>query len=298
MTVASIDIGTNTFDLLILSQDQGFKVVYSEKRWIGLGYGLYENNLLSQESLSNANHCLRGFYSQCQDYNVEKIRIVATSALRDATNGEEWIQEIFNELGWNIEIISGKEEATMVLKGHQRIFSITKSALIMDVGGGSTEFTFFNHSSNPYSYSCDIGVSRLQQLWPLNNPLTEKDIKTLMNFLNENVTHFSDQSHGLIGASGVFESLFQLTTHQNLEPFHLNPVPLKDFTVILETLIKSEASERQVLPILPVERKSYIHLAALQILFIIQKYKVDQIFVTNCGLSESLALELMEEQST
>lgn len=138
MIRAVIDLGTNTFNLLVVEmQSEGYpKVLHRERRGVSLGMGGITKGLLHPDAMKRGMDCLTAYQAIAHQLNVEKIRAIGTSALRDAANAGEWIEEIRQELGIQIEIISGMEEARMIFNGVSMSKQLSDSGLIMDIGEG------------------------------------------------------------------------------------------------------------------------------------------------------------------
>ena len=140
--VASIDIGTNSTHLLVAqinSDLKSFTIKFTEKSTTRLGERDEEGNL-TKDSIERALETLRRFKEYCLSYGVEKILAAATSAVRESPNGRDFIKTIKNSIGFNIELISGSEEARLIYLGVLSGMALdNKSQLIIDIGGGSTE---------------------------------------------------------------------------------------------------------------------------------------------------------------
>ncbi len=140
--VASIDIGTNTILLLIGEADgRALKPLLEIETIVGLGQGLLRSGVLSTESMNRGYETLSQYLERCQRMGVQQIFAVGTSALREAKNAGEFLERVRVKLGLSIEVISGEEEAQLSYLAVARdLPDIERTILVVDVGGGSTEF--------------------------------------------------------------------------------------------------------------------------------------------------------------
>jgi exopolyphosphatase/guanosine-5'-triphosphate,3'-diphosphate pyrophosphatase len=232
---------------------------------------------------------LSGFKKICDNFGVELIHTFGTSAIRDAKNQSEFLKQVLDSTGIIITVISGREEAHLIYQGIQYSHKFTKDSIIMDIGGGSTEFIIANASGVMDLVSLNIGISRIFQFFTLNDPMTDSDIEVVENYLEQNSEGFFNNKRCdlLIGASGSFETFYELIYKK---PFSkLYKTHSLDFTLMLElldTIIYSTRAERDINPfIIPMRKKMAPH-AAIKTRWLIRKMKVNEIIVSPCSLKE------------
>ena len=139
--VAVIDLGTNTFNLLVaIKSDSGIHRLLSTKDGVALGLGGINENKLSADAIERAMQTLTKFCEMSRQLNAEIIVAFGTSAVRNAVNSNQLLELAEKNLGLKIQVISGKREAELIYKGVCSGYKFSDSALIMDIGGGSTEF--------------------------------------------------------------------------------------------------------------------------------------------------------------
>jgi exopolyphosphatase/guanosine-5'-triphosphate,3'-diphosphate pyrophosphatase len=291
MIRAVIDLGTNTFNLLVVEmQSEGYpKVLHRERRGVSLGMGGITKGLLHPDAMKRGMDCLTAYQAIAHQLNVEKIRAIGTSALRDAANAGEWIEEIRQELGIQIEIISGLEEARMIFNGVSMSKQLSDSGLIMDIGGGSTEFIHYNEGEIISETSLNIGLSRMYQLFKVSDPFTQHDIEVLFNFLEEQAIGKLDdiQAKALIGASGTFETFYELLhSEMSTDPFEAIQMNMNDFMAMIDQVIASTLEERSVNPQITEIRKQMAPFAALKVKWVMQKINFKEVWVSPCSLKE------------
>jgi exopolyphosphatase / guanosine-5'-triphosphate,3'-diphosphate pyrophosphatase len=293
--VAVIDLGTNTFNLLIASlHDKDFDVIHSEKEGVALGMGGINTNLIAEDAFQRGLICLQRFKKICDSFQVEKIRAIGTSALRDAKNNQKFISEVSEKTGIEIEIISGDEEADLIYKGVSWFFPFDKKAVIMDIGGGSTEFIFADKNGIISKKSFNIGVSRIFQEFEFSDPYSNDDILKVERFLENEIGDFFDNQNCsiLIGASGSFETFYEMIHKVEFSEKKLSLIfPEKELEEIITWTISSTQIERDKHPyIIPIRRKM-APIAAIKTNWVRKKLGISQNFVTPCALKEGVLKE-------
>ncbi|MES2800569.1 MAG: exopolyphosphatase [Bacteroidota bacterium] len=288
--IAVFDLGTNTFNLLIADVlENSFRIIHSEKDGVALGMGGINEGLITEEAMQRGLCTLARFYKTCCQFGVKDVRAFGTSALRGASNSAQFLKSVRDDLGINIQIISGDEEAEMIYNGVKWSYGFDEPAVIMDIGGGSTEFVFANSKGIEDKISLNIGVSRIFQQFQFNDPLSSEDILLILNWLDgESKGFFDDKKmETLIGASGSFETFYELI-HKAPFPNKSNAieVPFTQLRINLDVIIASTQAERNENPwIIPI-RKKMAAIAALKTNWIIDKLDVSRILISPYSLKE------------
>ena len=290
MRKAVIDLGTNTFNLLIADVDSiGFTIIHSEKEGVSLGMGGINKNIISLDAFERGLKTLHHFKKVCNEKDVKIINAFGTSALRGAKNAPDFVQQIYSELGITVSIISGEKEAEMIYKGVKWSYDFSDPGVIMDIGGGSTEFIFANKNGMTDVTSMDIGVSRIYQELKLNDPLLPTDIKTITDWLNEKSKGFFDGKSAdlLIGASGSFETFYELI-HNVPFPETINSieVPIEELNYTINSIINSSQAERDINDFIIPIRKKMAPIAAVKVKWVIEKLGINRIIISPCSLKE------------
>ncbi len=290
MRKAVIDLGTNTFNLLIADVHEfGFDIVFSEKDGVALGMGGINNNYLADEAYQRGISTLEKFAMICQAHKVEVIHGIGTSALRDAVNANDFLAEVKRKLGISIEIVTGLREAELIYGGVKWSYDFSEPAVIMDIGGGSTEFIFADNKGISDMISLNIGVSRIYQRFTVSDPLSESDVQAIENWLDEKAGVFfkNKQSDLMIGASGSFETFYEMI-HNEKFPEKVKAVEIDEIELrkSLDWIMKSTQAERDsndwIIPI----RKKMAPLAAIKTRWIMDKLAVKRILISPCSLKE------------
>jgi exopolyphosphatase/guanosine-5'-triphosphate,3'-diphosphate pyrophosphatase len=290
MRTAVIDLGTNTFNLLIADvNSEGFSIVHSEKEGVALGMGGINNNTISPDAFERGLTTLRHFKNICQLNDVKGINAFGTSALRGAENAIDFVQQIHSELGISVSIISGEKEAEMIYKGVLWSYDFESPGVIMDIGGGSTEFIFADMNGMKDLISMNIGVSRIHQELTLNDPLTPSDIKLITDWLDEKSNGFFDGKSAdlLIGASGSFETFYELIHHVPFpELIQSIEVPIDEINETINSIIASTQAERDVNDFIVPIRKKMAPIAAVKVKWVIEKLGITRTIISPCSLKE------------
>ena len=296
--IAIIDLGTNTFHLLIVEVTDGEeKIIHKEKVAVKLGEGGISEGNISKAAEERALKTMLYFKDKIKEEQVEQIFASATSAMRNAKNGKEVIQRIYDETGISIKLISGLDEAKFIHMGVKKALEIgPEPALIMDIGGGSVEFIICNNIEVFWMQSFEIGAQRLLDKFHKHDPILPKDIEKLDDFLRKELEELKVkmdiyQPHHLIGSSGTFDTLIDINyMEKGIEKpedvaFSLS---LEDFDRIFDEIIHKSREERMAIPGMIEMRVDMIVVAVCLIQFLIENNEFLDIKVSTYALKEGL----------
>lgn len=296
--VAVIDLGTNTFNLLIADVfSDRFDLIHTEKEGVALGMGGINDGLIAPDAFERGISAMVRFKQICQSFEVEEIIAIGTSALRDASNSEDFQNRVYMQTKILIQIISGEEEAEMIYKGVLWSYDFSERAVIMDIGGGSTEFIFANAIGIEQKISLNIGVSRIFQELKLNDPLTAGDVDLIEKWLDVHSDGFFDdkQCDVLLGASGSFETFHEMIHRERFPNVSKAiEIPIQQIVHILDWTIYSNQYERDHHPFIIPIRKKMAPIAAVKTRWVMNKLLVKKVFVTPFSLKEG-ALEIIQK---
>src|SRR5580698_2649102 len=197
-TFAAIDIGSNSCRLAIASvQAHKLKTLHEDREVTRLGESVFETGDISPEAMANTIKALKRFHKAVQAHVVDKVRVVATSAMRDARNAEAFRAWVKSTTGWNVEVISGLEEGRLI---HLGVVTHEPGArgrcLLIDLGGGSCEVTLSEGGRIKEMVSLPLGAVRLQQEFLRNDPPTKEDVARLRQFIDRELRK-ADRKFGL-----------------------------------------------------------------------------------------------------
>jgi exopolyphosphatase / guanosine-5'-triphosphate,3'-diphosphate pyrophosphatase len=218
MRVAIIDCGTNTFNLLILEtkNHKNYSKLVSNRISVRLGEDTINKGYISKTAIERGILALQNFNLDLKNYNVEKTLAFATSAIRDASNGLDFIKNIKLITDIDITVIDGNKEAELIYLGVKHAVKLTKKpSLLMDIGGGSVEFIIANKDEIFWKRSFNTGVARLKEFLKFSNPITNLEEEALIdtfkiNFIELTTAINIHQPCELIGASGAFDSIIEM----------------------------------------------------------------------------------------
>ena len=295
MKFAVIDLGTNTFNLSIGSWvDDKLHYLHSEKEGVAIGMGGINEQRISEEAIERALACLNRFARRCKEFEVKEIKAIGTSAIRDAKNKEEFISSVQSQTGIRVEVVQGIREAELISKGIHYTCEFSTPSMIMDIGGGSTEFIYVENGLISKAISLDIGVSRIYQLFQLNDPLSSENIQELESYFESNANGFFDQikCNTLVGASGSFETFYELVHHRKFPSgFDTQLLNIVEFQQQLQAIILSTQEERDknqfIIPI----RKKMAPIAAVKTRWVLKKLSIQDLVISPCSLKEGVFVE-------
>lgn len=283
MRKAVIDLGTNTFHLLIGTA--AGEVVYKTTVPVLLGQGRINQNIIIPEAFARGINTLQAFKKVIDDYGVTEIKAVATSAVRSAQNGTDFVHAA-KEVGIDIRVISGEEEAGYIFKGVMATGLIKQTSLVMDIGGGSTEFIICNEQGALWKKSYNIGAARLMQAFFHADPMSTAEYDAIIAHLDGALGDLKEACATykpalLVGSAGAFESFAALLNNGNeLEGVAAASLDYTQYRLIAKKLIASTHAERADMKGLISLRVDMIVIAA-----IITNYILDEIGLTALSLS-------------
>ncbi|HEY0245064.1 MAG TPA: exopolyphosphatase, partial [Mucilaginibacter sp.] len=233
-----------------------------------------------------------------------QVRAIATSTLRNAVNGIDFINEVETQTGIQIEIIDGNAEAEYIYKGIKAAGCLSaQNSLIVDIGGGSVEFIICNDKEIKWKQSFEVGAARLMDLFHHTDPIPPGSITALIIYLEEKLKPFLQiapdfKITNIIGSSGVFESFAWINEQDKGNSFDLKKTKYYEFDksellTIIENIILSSHQQRLAnKAIIPV-RVDMIITASLLTRFIIQKLQIDQIAMSTSSLKEGVLADML-----
>jgi exopolyphosphatase/guanosine-5'-triphosphate,3'-diphosphate pyrophosphatase len=306
---AVIDMGTNTFHLLLVELNGiSFKTIYKEKIPVKIGQGGINQDFLAPDALKRAMHTLRHFKNLIEGEGIANTFTFATSAVRNAKNGTEFVQTVKSELGIEINVISGEQEAQLIYEGIKLSGSLNGQVeLMMDIGGGSVEFIIGTSQEVYYKESFEIGGQRLMELFHHHDPILPQEISAIKAYLSEKLQPLIEAIHtfkptGLVGASGTFDTLtdmyFESMLQCKLTGQHVFELPIVDFNRIYLDLLSKNHAERMVIPGMIPMRADMIVVAATLIDFILQLIPIRSITCSHYALKEGAISRLLIGEQT
>ncbi|MFY0606299.1 MAG: exopolyphosphatase [Cyclobacteriaceae bacterium] len=309
MKVAVIDMGTNTFHLIIVEVFSGdFKIVFRQKDPVKIGENGINNGMITEAAIQRALNSLNGFKSIIAEHGADKTFATATSAIRNARNGRDLVELIRDKVGIETRVISGLQEAEYIYFGVQKALKIGPApSLIMDIGGGSIEFIIGTDEEILWKQSFEIGGQRMVEKFQRNDPMTEAQREEQRGYLGENLLELFEacerlRPSALIGSSGTFDTLSEIHCHkagvmldQGLTEY---PLSISGFEVIYREMISKNREERLAIPGMIPLRVEMIVVACELITYILEKTKIKNIRVSAYALKEGVLLKTLHSLNT
>ncbi|HEX3036159.1 MAG TPA: Ppx/GppA phosphatase family protein [Thermodesulfobacteriota bacterium] len=305
MPIASIDVGTNTFRILIGEvQDNGLKKLYIGREITRLGRGFTEEQrVITQEAMSMGLSALKKFRGIIEEYKVGKVRAVATSVVRESLNGNEFVDKVKREIGIEIEVIPGKEEARLTVDGVLKSVSVYSDySVIFDIGGGSTEYIFVKEGNIIDLRSINLGIVHLTERFLKNEVPSDSDIGALSLGIDRILSRelswipkIHDDKLSLVGTAGTPTTFAAIELGlEKYDPDLVNGFVLKREGVlqIFRTLINLPLQERLKIKGLEKGREDIIIPGTLILLKTMERFSKDEVLVSDGGLLEGVAFSI------
>lgn len=309
--LALIDMGTNTFHLLITEIDETGKRndFVKTKLPVRLGQGGISKGAIAPEAYERALKTLRDFRRQIDAYDVETVRAMATSMVRNASNGDDFIKDIFKETDIQVEVIGGEREAELIYYGVRSAGVLDKqTSLIMDIGGGSVEFIICNSREIFWKQSFEVGAQRLMDKFFTADPIPEYQIEAEKRYLAEQLQPLTQavakyNPLRLVGASGTFDTLCDIDAlrrsdnSRQLAPPATTSLEVADFYKIYQELLHKNHNQRLAIPGMLEMRVDMIVLASIIVDFVLETYALQELKVSAYALKEGVLQKVLEEES-
>ncbi len=290
MKLAAIDIGSNAARLLITEvfekekAEPVFNKINLVRVPLRLGIDVFENGLISKDKANKLIETIKAYKHLLSIYEVKHLKACATSAMRDAANASDILKLVKDATGIDIKIISGSEEASYINENHvAEHLDKEHSYLYIDVGGGSTELTFFAKEKMVFKSSFNIGTIRL-----LKKKVEDEHWEEIKTYIKQQTKNYNNIT--AIGSGGNINKVFSLSKKKEGKPLHIDL--LKDY---LKELSSVSLQERMELYKLREDRADVI-VPALQIYVNVMRWAdIEEIYVPKIGLADGLIHLLYEE---
>lgn len=306
MILAVIDCGTNTFNLLIVEVTNAkYTKLFNTRISVKLGEGSINKGYIDNEPFNRGVNALNEFKKLLVKFKVSKTLAYATSAIRDAKNGIDFVNKIKLELGIDISIIDGNREADLIYLGNKLAANIKDNlVLIMDIGGGSTEFILANGNEIFWKQSFTLGAARLIEKFNISDVITLFEIDLINTYLHNELTPLFNAiklfpSNELVGSSGAFDSIIEMIHGEfNGEPIvkekNCYEVDLKEYRKIADLVIHSNLEQRKNIKGLIPMRVDMIVVSILLINFILKTFLIHKLKVSTYSLKEGAVLDYIQ----
>jgi exopolyphosphatase / guanosine-5'-triphosphate,3'-diphosphate pyrophosphatase len=303
--LAAIDIGSNSVRLIIAEPLRGgsYRILDEERESTRLGKTLNSTGELDAESMEQTIAALGRFKTISAGFQVTQLRCLATCAVREAKNGEAFCQRVKDEIGLDVEVISGEMEGRLAFLSVQRSFDLTgKNVVVADIGGGSTELVMSSGNAIEAIYSTPIGTVRINEMFGSDPNATPGRYEALVaeveNLLRKctRKPHFAP--HMLIGTGGTFTTLAEMIMAQKNQiglPVRGYMVTRAEVSHLLDKVRKIPPQKRKHLPGMTPDRCDIMVTGLVIVDRLMARFKVNILQIHNRGLRDGLILSMIDE---
>lgn len=296
LKIAAIDIGSNTVFMLIASvSGHGLKEVLAEENEVvRLGQGIHKNKRFHPLALKRANQCLQRYSSIIEEYGVDKVVAVATSATREAQNKEELL-DIGRQYGLSISVISGNEEARLTYKGSTFDLDNPHEYTVIDVGGGSTEVMKVDQRGELCGCSVDVGSVRLTEMFIQKDPISREEIQRMDSYVHQCLQDKQAQmpsTQKVVAVAGTPTTLASIVqgldfSEERIHGYHLT---LQEISTYRDLLAQKPLSVRKKVKGLPASRADLIVSGTSILKAFVECLGVNEVRVSTKGVRYGLVL--------
>ena len=310
MRIAVLDLGTNTFNLVIAEKNENdtFRILHNSKLPVRLGEKGINQGEITEIAFTRGLEAIKKHYRTISEFHADKVKAFGTSALRNTRNSGQFNEAVKNITGIEIEIITGDKEAELIYLGVKQTHPMDQGKyLILDIGGGSNELIIADKNQIYWKRSYELGIARLLELFKPSDPIIPVEIEKVNSYLSgklqdltEQVKHYHVKT--LLGASGSFETFVSLIqsreikdeTRDALIPQSI-PISIDEFNLLHEKLIRSTKAEREKMKGLEPMRVEMIVFACVFVKFILETLQIEEIFQSNFSLKEGAIYQLFTD---
>lgn len=306
MKQAIIDLGTNTFHLLIADRQNGLtETLFRESRPARIGQAGINQGLITEEGIGRALDVLTYFRRKLDEFGVSDDRVLATgtSAIRVARNQAEFIERVHEQTRIPIRVLTGEQEAEYIYQGVRAAGALDeRTALVIDIGGGSVEFILGTQSRIFWKQSFEIGGQRLRERFMSSDPISAGSIRRLTDYFQEQLLPLANAVHQyqptvLVGSSGSFDTLIDMYyMHEKGQLPDADQttflLPVAEFYRVYSQLITRNHAERMQLPGMIELRVDMIVVAVCLIDYVLKQYGISQIRTSTYSLKEGILSSL------
>ncbi len=310
LRVAAIDLGTNSFHMIIVEESRGKGIVEIDrvKNMICIGRGSISTKMLDEEAMQSGIVALKNFLVLAAHHGVapENVIAFATSAIREAKNRLDFLRRIRDETGLKVRVISGREEAEFIYYGVRKSVKIGATFdLLFDIGGGSVEFIIANNKGVQLLESRKIGVARMYERFISTDPIAASEIKMLEQFFSAEMVSAVAKASKLkvvraIASSGTAQNIARMIGSMNGRPnkasLNNSVFTRKEFQALYTTLIPLGSLERRKFTGLDANRVDLIVPGLILVDMIFRIFNLKEIVVSDYALREGMVLHYLKDR--
>ena len=317
--VAVIDCGTNTFNLRIVEflrdVDPGFrpwKKLFSLRLPVRIGKGGIGKGIIKPDRIAKGLDAIGIMKEAIHNYVTEEVYVIATSALRDASNSSDFTNEVFNRYGYKVMIISGSTEAELIHEGSALTYTPDDgtNVLTLDIGGGSTECVLWNNKDIIWTRSFDIGVARLKELFKMSGHFGEDAYEKMAPYLDDMFDPLltvlkNVKPSVLLGSSGSFDTFYYLTKAESNTPTKkikskkrsfdkADAIDIDRFHDLSKLIVNNSLSDRLNMVGMPPDRADLIPYAAAIVLWVDRNTELKYFYRSKYAIREGVLYRIFK----
>jgi exopolyphosphatase / guanosine-5'-triphosphate,3'-diphosphate pyrophosphatase len=303
--LAAIDIGTNSIHLVVVEFDgRTFHVIDREKSMVRLGLGMFGEMRLTERAFKEGVEVMARYTKLAESRGVEEIMAVATSATREADNGTEFLNSIFQTTGVMPRVISGSEEARLIFLAVKHAIDLAgEQGLVIDIGGGSVEVAVGNQSEVLLAQSMRLGVQRLLHRQGGAQPLSTRDLYELSGYVQGAAAEVLAEAKRLgatrfIGTSGTIRTLGEgahlLAGGAPFRSLNAQTVKRRDLRELVKRLCEADVAKRSKMPGIGEARADTVHLGGVLLLELLETLGAEELTLCDASLREGVIWDYIE----
>lgn len=297
---AIIDLGTNTFHLLIAEIVNGIIIEHRKIQIpVKIGEGGINQHYIAPAAYQRGMNALKEFRTVLNEFGINEITAFGTSAIRDASNGIDFMNDAKRLYQMNIESITGEYEAELIYRGIDHSFNLPdENVLVMDIGGGSVEFIIGRKEQILWKHSYPLGAARLIERFHQTDPISDEDVVALQSYIVHNIKLVRDAliqfpTTTLIGSAGSFETLvdvLQKDLNKTVPTLsnHAQEISIDDFNEFVLLITSRNAKQRAELHGMADFRVEMIVVAAILMDVVIKRFEITRLIASHYSLKEGM----------
>jgi exopolyphosphatase/guanosine-5'-triphosphate,3'-diphosphate pyrophosphatase len=301
MRLGILDLGTNTFNLLVvdLHADNTTSTVFKTKIPVMLGSGGINKKTITPEAFQRGLNALKSHKALIDNFHVHKVFAFGTSALRNAKNGKQFVKAAKDQVHIDIQLISGEKEAELIYYGVQQALEIGEEpSLVLDIGGGSNEMIIGTSKEILSAHSFEIGAARMIDMFTPSDPITKDECTAMEEYFTKELSPIFEavERHPvkeLIGSSGSFDTFAALVAHKFHDPAILKgkreyTFDMNEYKVIHEALLHSTREERMKMNGMTEMRVDMIVVSTILVNLLLTKLNIERMRLSTFALKEGI----------
>lgn len=305
--IAVIDCGTNTFNLIVVEpiNKTAFNLLYNDKIPVKLGEGGIQHNLISPAAFQRGIQAMVNHKETLKVYPIQKILAVGTAALRDAENGQDFVDECYRKTGIRIQLIDGNREAELIYKAASTCVQPQGIFLVMDIGGGSNEFIIADQQKIYWKKSYRLGVSMLKEKYKGQDYPDRDTVEEATTYIRQTLADLFEacntyQVNQLIGTAGSFDTYANVFSIKDSgHEFDYSKKYYRFDTDRLSEWCKTvplmNHEERELIKGIPAFRKEFMAWSCMLTYAVLEQTKIKESFLSTYSLKEGVILSYLEE---